>query len=242
MLLHRIEVILLAFSLGFLTACQKREPAPTDQSTSAETSTPAAATDAASTASATAEVAPPSSISELQGVTARIYKEAVIVDTSRNDNFVVGDFNGDGSQDIAVVVKPGKGMLPDLNSEYSNWIREDAFEIGKLAAHANERQPIQQTPKKRKPTVITAGDHLLAVIHGYQAAGWRNPMAAQTYLLKNAVGEKLSTQNVKSLLSDTANRQQLPPIRGDVIRETLSGTPGLIYWTGARYAWHPTVN
>jgi hypothetical protein len=212
-------------------ACQKRQTS-IDQSTRAETSKPTVSANAATT---TTEVAPPQSTSELQGVTARIYKEAVTVDISRNDNFVVGDFNGDGSQDIAVVVKPSKGMLPELNSEYANWIREDPFEVGKLAAHAHEQQSI----KKRKPTVVTARDNLLVVIHGYQAAGWRDPNARQTYLLKNAVGEKLSTERSDTLLSHTANRQQLPPLRGDVIHETLNGTPGLLYWTGGRYAWHP---
>jgi len=202
-------------------ACQKQQTVAVNQAKPA--------------APETTEVRPPQSTSELQAVTARIYKEAVMVDSSRNDNFVIGDFNGDGSQDIVVVVKPGKGMLPELNSEYSNWIREDPFEVGKLAAHAPDRQLI----KKRKPTVVNAHDNLLAVIHGYQAAGWRDPKATQTYLLKNAVGEKLSMESPESLLSDTANRQQLPAIRGDVIRETLSGNPGFLYWTGARYAWHP---
>lgn len=93
------------------------------------------------------------------------YKEAVTVDSSRNHNFVVGELNGDGSQDIAIVVKLGKGMLPELNSEYANWIREG----GKLAAHAHEQQSI----KNRKPIVVTARDNLLVV--GYQAAGWRDP-------------------------------------------------------------------
>ena len=227
----RISTTLLGLSLTLAMACQKHQTVPVNQATRAETAKPAVKTN---TAPATSEVAPPQSTSELEAVTARIYKEAVTVDSSRNDNFVVGDFNGDGSQDIAVVVKPGKGMLPELNSEYSNWIREDPLEIGKLAAHAQEQQSI----KKRKPTIVTARDNLLAVIHGYQAAGWRDPKATQTYLLKNAVGEKLSTESSESLLSDTANRQQLPPVRGDVIRETLSGKPGLLYWTGARYAWH----
>lgn len=228
----RISATLLGLSLALAMACQERPSVSTDQSTRAETSKSAVATN---TAPATTEVAPPQSTSELQGVTARIYKGAVTVDNDRKDNFVIGDFNGDGSQDIAVVVKPGNGMLPELNSEYANWIREDPFEVGKLAAHAHE----QQSVKKRKPTVVTARDNLLAIIHGYQAAGWRDPKATQTYLLKNAVGEKLSTESSESLLGDTANRQQLPPLRGDVIRETLNGTPGLLYWTGARYAWHP---
>ncbi len=219
-----IRTTLIGLSLTLAIGCHTRE-AVIDQSTkpTVATKTPA-----------TTEVAPPQSTSELQGVTARIYKEAVIVDGSRPDNFVVGDFNGDGSQDIAVVVKPGKGMLADLNSEYSNWIREDPFEVGKLAAHAQE----QQSNKKRTPTTVTARDNVLAVIHGYEAAGWRDPKATQTYLLKNAVGEKLSAESARSLLSDTANRQQLPSLRGDVIRETLDGKPGLLYWTGARYAWH----
>jgi hypothetical protein len=234
-LARKINTLLLAFFLVLVSACQKREPSPTDQPTRTEASKPVAAT---STASPAVNVAPPQSIKELQGVTARIYKEAVIVDSSRNDNFVVGDFNGDGSQDIAVVVKPGKGMLPELNSEYANWIREDPLEVGKVAAQTKEQQP----RKKRKPTVVTAGDHLLAVIHGHQAAGWRNPIATQTYLLKNAVGEKVTAQTADSFLNDAANRQELPPLRGDVIRETLSGTPGFIYWTGARYAWHPAVH
>ncbi len=223
----RISITLLGLSLALTMACQKRQTVALDQPPRAEIAT--------NTAPA---IAPPQSTVELQDVTARIYKEAVTVDSSRPDNFVVGDFNGDGSQDIAVVVKPGKGMLPELNSEYSNWIREDPLEMGKLAAHTGD----QQSVKKHRPTIVTARDNLLAVIHGYQAAGWRDPKATQTYLLKNAVGEKLSVERSESLLSNTANRQQLPPFRGDVIRETLNGTPGLIYWTGARYAWHPTVN
>lgn len=231
----RISTTLLGLSLVLAVACQKRAPVPIDQSTNAETSKPAVASN---TTPATSALAPPQSTNELQEVTARIYKEAVIVDSSRHDNFVVGDFNGDGSQDIAVVVKPAKGMLAELNSEYANWIREDPFEVGKLAAHADQQQSI----KKHKPAVVTARDNLLAVIHGYQTAGWRDPKATQTYLLKNAVGEKLSRESSVSLGGDAANRQQLPPLRGDVIRETVNGISGLLYWTGARYAWHPAVN
>lgn len=120
-----------------------------------------------------------------------------------------------------------------MNSEYANWILEDPVELGKLAAHPNEQQPA----KKLRPTVA-ARDNLLAVIHGYEAEGWRNAKATQTYLLKNGVGENLTTESAKALLNEPANRQRLPPLRGDVIRETLHGTQGFIYWTGSRYAWH----
>jgi hypothetical protein len=81
-LAQRISATLLGLSLALATACQKREPGPADQSLKAETSKPVAAT----STSPAAEVAPPQSVSELQGVTARIYKEAVIVDGSRDAN------------------------------------------------------------------------------------------------------------------------------------------------------------
>jgi len=67
----------------------------------------------------------------------------------------------------AIVVKPGKDMLPELNTEYANWIQEDALEVGKRAAHAPDEQSIQ----RRKPTVITARDNLLTVIQKLIAVG-----------------------------------------------------------------------
>jgi hypothetical protein len=79
---------------------------------------------------------------------------------------------------------------------------------------------------------------LLAVIHGHEGAGWRNALATQTYLLKNAVGVEYETQSV-SQLNTTGEGQSLPSLRGDVIRQKLEGIPGIIYWTGAKYAWHP---
>src|SRR5690242_15883874 len=51
---------------------------------------------------------PPPSPSDVRNAIERVYKNAVLVDSSR---FVVGDFNGDGVQDIAVAVKPAEGML-----------------------------------------------------------------------------------------------------------------------------------
>ena len=53
----------------------------------------------------------------------RNYEDAVSIDSSRT--ILVGDFNGDNSEDVAVVVRPGQGKIAELNSEYVNWILED---------------------------------------------------------------------------------------------------------------------
>lgn len=174
--------------------------------------------------------APSPTEDELRKVIKRNYEDVVMVDQSRRVPFLTGDFNGDNSPDIAIIVRPGTGKLPDLNSEYVNWILEDLHQIpsgSRLAAHT-----------RAASIAVGLNDVLLAVIHGHERDGWRNPLARQTYLLKNAVGADFETQSPDQLRTTGENRS-LPPLRGDVIREKLAGASGIIYWTGARYAWHP---
>jgi hypothetical protein len=35
-------------------------------------------------------------------------------------------------------------------------------------------------------------------------------------------------------------KTKLPPLRGDTISETVDGKAGILFWTGAKYAWHPS--
>lgn len=151
-----------------------------------------------------------------------VFKESVLIDTGRNPNFVVGDFNGDLSQDIAVVLKPAPEKLSDLNEEFPNWILRD------LEA---SKQP--GGPRLR----VAANDALLAVIHGYGAKGWRDPQATQTFLLKNAVGTGMEVHQAKNMA--TANEgKKIPRLRGDVIGEVLGSSSGYLYFAGATYSWY----
>lgn len=161
---------------------------------------------------------------ELREAIERNYKDAVVMDHTQTVPFLIGDFNGDNSEDIVVVVKPGAGKLSELNSEYANWILEDPHYI--------------QPQQKSRPVSVQRNDLLLAVIHGHEREGWRNSLATQTYLLKNAVGKELEKQQVRQTSSDGS--RALHVFRGDVIREQLDGTTGIIYWTGAKYAWRAT--
>ena len=155
---------------------------------------------------------------ELLAAVKRNYEDVVTIDDSRRTPFMIGDFNGDSSEDIAVVVKPRK--LSDLNSEYVNWILEDPHHLQQASMN------------------VRKNDLLLAVIHGHKGEGWRHEFARHTYLLTNAVGTGLETISIKQLRSSGESRL-LPPLRGDVIREKLKGSGGIIYWTGGKYAWHP---
>jgi hypothetical protein len=171
---------------------------------------------------------------EVRQAVARVYKDAVTIDASNPPGYVVGDFNNDGSQDIAVVVRPAKGKLEEINSEVANWIMEDPRKVVLPDPHKS----VQKLPPRPEPIKADEDDILLTIIHGYKEEGWRNKEAQQAYMLYDAVGSSMTAAPLKSLQGATGNKSALANSSGDVIKETLSGEPGFLYWTGAKYAWH----
>ncbi len=165
-------------------------------------------------------------LSEVREAVARVCQDAVAIDASRAEPFVVGDFNGDGSEDLAVVVRPAKGALPKLNSEYANWIVEDPLET--------------TSPAQDKPAVarVQQDDLLLLILHGYRRAGWRDKLARQTFLLRNVVGENIRVQPLSEAAGGAGGKGARSLVPRDAIRETLKGHDGFLYWANARYAWH----
>jgi len=90
-------------------------------------------------------------------------------------------------------------------------------------------------PPSPKPEKVRAGETLLVVVHGYGPKGWRDPLAGQTYVLMQAAGKMLQVVKPSSELAKDFGEF---PSERDVIAENLSGKYGVIYWTGAAYAWH----
>jgi hypothetical protein len=203
------RLLLLVFCLATLSACQRatenKPPVSQAPSSPGATETPR-------------QSGPLPTEADLRAAVKRNYEDVVTVDDSRSMQVMVGDFNGDRSEDIAVVVKPRK--LSDLNSEYVNWILEDPHHLRQASMN------------------VRKDELLLAVIHGHKGEGWRHEFARQTYLLKNAVGTDLETMSMKQL-KNSGESKLLPALKGDVIREKLNGSGGIIYWTGGKYAWHP---
>lgn len=165
---------------------------------------------------------PAPELHQVQEAVKRVFKESAIIDSSQKPAFVAGDFNGDLSEDIAVVLKPAAEKLSDLNEEFPTWILRDPF-----------GSPESKSPRLR----VAATDVLLAVIHGYGSDGWRDPQATQTYLLKNVAGSSMETHAGKEFV--TANHgKKLPTVRGDLIGEVLDGKSGYLYYSGASYSWY----
>ena len=156
---------------------------------------------------------------EVQEAVKRVFKDAAIIDTNYNPSFLAGDFNGDGSEDIAVVVKPVK--LDEMNQELPPWLVR--------RPRTNKVDPV------RIP--IEKNDTLLAVIHGFGANHWRDPEATQTFVLKDVVGNDLKVQSPKDFIAANTGRK-LPRAQGDLIGETVAGTPGYLYFAHTTYSWY----
>ncbi|MEP6912202.1 MAG: FG-GAP repeat protein [bacterium] len=191
--------------------------------TSRPTSEPAATTQLAAT------------LAEAKAAVNRIYRTSLAVNPNRNGgSILVGDFNNDGSQDIAVIVRPAKGTLETLNNPYAPWILEDLSKIDLPI----ERNGLRVLPPKPGPVKVEENDELLVIVHGYQQSGWRNPQAQQSYLLRHAVGDKLKTQSLKTMMGDVTRQSPHSHVGGDVIKEKVANKDGFVYWTGAKYAWY----
>lgn len=225
--------LLAALLLALAPACTEPER-PDREGAAPGTPTPAsaAATHEPAAAAAAPRTTPgpelvEASPEDLRACVKRVYREAVTVEEGRPDNYVTGDFNGDGSQDLAVVVRPARGKLDEINDELANWILVDPREVQTPDAAKTPAKPGAQPDAAPGRVTVAQEDILLAIIHGHQAEGWRNPAATQTYLLKNAAG------------SDLKARPRAPGRTPDVISETLAGREGFLLWNGARYFWRP---
>lgn len=228
----RIYAPALTLCVALTAACAgpqtRRQEATAEAPPPAVAAPPAEAPAApeAAGAAVTSELPAPGD-AEVRRAVERIFKGSATVAHGRAPHFVVGDFNGDGSQDLAVAVSPAPGRLEEINDELANWIIKDPFAPAGAASYG----------AARRRALAEEGDALLAVIHGYEAEGWRDARATQTYVLKEAAGEGMKARARKAALA-SGTRAKLPRLRGDVIDESVAGRAGFLYYDGAHYAWY----
>ena len=235
---------LIVLTTSFLLSCEK----PSDQAKTSELEprvesnatptpqtpqTPQFLQPIASPSPAKPPPAPPPQLDEVRSAMARVFANVAAPETTNDPAFVAGDFNGDGSTDLAVITKANATSLKEINNELANWLLEDPRSVPIPGTNAANRMA------PPKPVHAEAGDTLLAIIHGVGAKGWRNPEAKQTFLLKNGAGSNMTVLAVKDLAA-SKGKAKLPPLRGDTISETVGGKSGILFWTGAKYAWQPS--
>lgn len=167
------------------------------------------------------EVAQAPKLPEVHDAIKRVFKDAAVLHPDHQPNYLAGDFNGDASQDLAVVLKPAPEKISEMNQEYPPWLVRDP----------------RSSVSSRQQLKIEKDELLLAVIHGYGDNDWRDPEATQTFVLKNVVGSDLHVQSVKDFVAANTGRK-LPRPQGDLIGEKLNGTEGYLYYATSTYSWY----
>jgi hypothetical protein len=249
---HLRALVFCAAALVFtLCGCTNAPQATREEQPSAAQPTPAGATSpvvssapgaqpdtpAAQPTPAAPDLKQPPQVSDVRAALERTYKGAVAFDED-GARSVAGDFNGDGSEDLMVEVRPAPGKVAELNDELSNWIVSDPLTV--QPPDPRDFDPHQGVQKLKPSTArphIEPNDALLVVIHGHQETGWRNPEAMQTYLLKNVAGTDLKAQSRAGAQAPVQQKKRTPRLFGDVLEEKLNGNSGFLYWTGATYGW-----
>lgn len=172
----------------------------------------------------------PGTDADAKGALQRVYRGAVVAGDSVT--FVTGDFNGDGSEDIAIAVTPVSNMIAQINSEFANWILADP----KRAAVFDPKKRTQSLPETG-PVKVQPGEPLLAIVHGNGPNGWRDREATQSYLLKNAAAARMRVVPLKDFPPALKVKENGAKSRADIISGTLSRKAGFLYWATGKYAW-----
>jgi hypothetical protein len=152
----------------------------------------------------------------------RVFAGVVQVNRSEAPGYIVGDFNGDGSEDLAVWAKANPERIKDLNDELANWTIVDPQKT--FVPPPGHR--VVKLPPKPERDLIKDSEPLLIMIHGYEAQGWRDPNAKQAFVLHNVPGRSLTTAHVEKLPGTLHTAEVVFPQRD-----------GFLYWLGGSYAW-----
>ncbi|MEP7341106.1 MAG: hypothetical protein ABI977_25475 [Acidobacteriota bacterium] len=144
-------------------------------------------------------------------------------------HFIEGDFNGDGSQDLAV-----DGLTTTLTPGTENTVLPNCTFVD--LRPMIESQPGQKSlPNKDRPAVV-------GVIHGEGPIGWRSQNAKDTHWFWVHPVNSIEAQSSVRVFNFIESARSLK-LKGDVVRlGMLSGQAGFAYYNGTSYEWHPVPN
>lgn len=211
------KVLTCGLAAGELLACQRPEPAPLPE----REMTPVLPSEAPAPPTPRPDLRPPTR-REVGGAMSRVFG-SLPAEAYDGGHALTGDFNGDGSLDLAVPATVVAALRPDAKTGLANWIIQDPTVV-----------PPRGAPSSPVPVALAVGRPVLAVIHGHGPAGWRSPDARQAYVLTRERAEPLHVVPRARAAATTDPARRPVRVEGDLL--AASDDRRFLYWTGAGYA------
>jgi hypothetical protein len=149
----------------------------------------------------------------------------VKVDPSIVENYyLIGDFNGDGYSDIAIIVKPEEGKT----------------DIGKLNVKFIGIDPYSSKNGQRVDPVASMKEHNdaclgVAIIHG-TSSGWAAREPLGKYMFYECFSDFRLIPKGQKIGDMNRSSGQIPKAKWDAIQlELESGAETAVYWDGSTY-------
>lgn len=159
--------------------------------------------------------------------------------------YIIGDFNGDKVDDIAISVAVNCCIDPTDRTQTPFWFGKPLW-----AGAPSERESECKLAKGN-----LAGYHdrpalgVLAMIHGSSERGWSYSQPQQKFVLVDGWDipkktMKLYRGQLKPTIAGDEPKPSPPPhLFGDAILMITEGDKGtVLYWDGKRYRWYPIDN
>lgn len=171
--------------------------------------------------------------------------------------YLIGDFNNDGVNDIAVLARPRKTIAVNDKTKPPFWL-DEPITGGASKLPLKDKQKTTDRDAKQEVRlpheVFTIGDlarygkvplPVIVIIHGVKGRIWKDSEPQQKFVVLGGIGfsddsMKLYRGKLKSLpIGDSAGG--IPPkLEGDAILFTYRNDGGtVVYWEKGNYYWYP---